>query len=122
MNLNSFRPKAHTPVEVVNVNGVLLPRKQVTQLEVNNFYVIKFPVINDETGEEEWGTDMAWFHEAKVVGDKTMKKTKLFRFCSGEKCLRFSQMIGMKMFGPLLIGGTDEAVEDTTEEPTDDAE
>jgi hypothetical protein len=34
-----------------------------------------------------------------------IKKVKLCRFAKKTKCLTFSQMVGVKFFGPVLIGG-----------------
>jgi hypothetical protein len=100
-NMEQFRTAKHVKKETVVVGSLEHAQLLGTQLEVNNFYVIKYPSVNDETGAEEFGTDVGWFHTDIVEG----KKVKVIRFCKLEKCLKFSQMVGMKFFGPVMVGG-----------------
>ena len=100
-NMEKFRTVKHVAKETIVVGGMEHPQLVGTQLEVNNFYVVKYPSVNDETGSEEFGTDFGWFHIDTVEG----KSVKVMRFCSNVRCLKFSQMVGMKFFGPVMVGG-----------------
>jgi hypothetical protein len=97
-----FETKPHASRLEVVVGCLEHPEMPATELVLNNFYVAMYASIDDETGEETWETDVVWFHQDNVPGQT--KKAKLCRFAKKTKCLTFSQMVGVKFFGPVLIG------------------
>jgi hypothetical protein len=82
-------------------NAIPAPMVAIRDLELNNYYIVDVPVIDDYSGEETIECDMVWYHEDNVPGQA--KRRKLFKFCRRPKTLAISQMIGAQFYGPVKI-------------------